>query len=215
VSWASSEWLQHLIATYGIWSVAALVGLESMGIPLPGETALVLAGVYAGTGHHLDISSVIAAAASGAILGDNVGFWLGRKFGYALVLRYGGYIGMPDSRIKLGQYIFLRHGGKVVFFGRFVAYLRVLAALLAGVNRMDWRRFLLANAGGGVLWAGLFGAGAYWFGKVLLHATVPLAAGLLIAGTLLLVWFLLFLRGHELELQDAAERALPGRLRQL
>ena len=213
MTYASSEWLQHLIATYGIWSVALLVGLESMGIPLPGETALVLASIYAGTGHDLDILGVIAAAASGAILGDNIGFWLGRKFGYVLVLRYGRYIGMADARIKLGQYIFLRHGGKVVFFGRFVAYLRVLAALLAGVSRMDWGRFLVANATGGIVWAALFGWGAYCFGKVLLHATGPLAVGLLIAGAILVAWFVLFLRGHQLELQAAAERALPGRLR--
>jgi membrane protein DedA with SNARE-associated domain len=172
----------------------------------------VLASIYAGTGHDLNIFVVIAAAAACAILGDNAGFWLGRKFGYVLVLRYGRYIGLPDARVKLGQYIFLRHGGKVVFFGRFIAYLRVLAALLPGVNRMDWGRFLVANATGGILWAAIFGWGAYWFGKVLLQATGPLAVGLLMASAILLVWFVLFLRGHELQLQAAAERTLPGKL---
>lgn len=213
--WFSSGWLQHLIATYGIWSVAALISLESMGIPLPGETALVLAGIYSGTCHDLSIWGLIAAASAGAIVGDNIGFWLGRKLGYILVLRYGRYIGMPDARIKLGRYVFLRHGGKVVFLSRFVAYLRVLAAVLAGINHMDFGRFLLANAAGGFLWAGVFGWGAYWFGKALLHVPVPIALGLLIVAGLLLVWFVMFLRGHELELQAAAERAYPGRLRPL
>lgn len=92
-----------------------------MGIPLPGETVLVLAALYAGTHHDLSIWGVIASAAAGAILGDNIGYWVGREFGYRLLLRYGAYIGISDSRIKLGQYLFLRHGTKVVFFGRFVA----------------------------------------------------------------------------------------------
>jgi hypothetical protein len=122
----------------------------------------------------------LSRSRSGRLVGDNIGFWLGRKLGYLLVLRYGRYIGMPDARIKLGRYVFLRHGGKVVFLGRFVAYLRVLAAVLAGINHMDWGRFLLANAAGGFLWAGVFGWGAYWFDKALLHVPVPIALGLLI-----------------------------------
>ena len=130
-----------------------------MGIPLPGETVLVLAALYACTHHDLSIWGVIASAAAGAILGDNIGYWVGREFGYRLLLRYGAYIGISDSRIKLEQYLFLRHGTKVVFFGRFVAQLRILTAFLAGENRMDWRRFLLANAAGGILWATLFDLG--------------------------------------------------------
>jgi membrane protein DedA with SNARE-associated domain len=157
VSWFSSEYLQQLISTHGYWFVGLIIGLESMGVPLPGETALVLAALYAGTHHDLNIWGVIASASAGAIVGDNIGYWCGREFGYRLLLRYGSYVGVTNPRIKLGQYLFLRHGSKVVFFGRFVALLRVLAAFLAGVNRMDWRRFLLANAAGGVLWATTFG----------------------------------------------------------
>jgi membrane protein YqaA with SNARE-associated domain len=130
--------------------VALIVGLESMGLPLPGETVLVLATIYAATDPSVNVWLVITAAAVGSIIGDNVGYWLGKKYGYALLRRYGRHIGMSDARIKIGQYLFLRHGGKVVFFGRFVALLRILAAVLAGVNRMPWRGFLLANAGGAV-----------------------------------------------------------------
>ena len=97
--------------------VAALVALESMGLPVPGETTLIAAALYAGTTHELNIVAVVLTAAAGAIIGDNVGFWLGREFGYRLLLRYGARLGLTERKIKLGQYLFLRHGGKVVFWG--------------------------------------------------------------------------------------------------
>jgi membrane protein DedA with SNARE-associated domain len=100
-----------------------------------------------------------------------------------------------------------------VFLGRFIAYLRVLAALLAGLNCMDWRGFLVANAAGGILWALVFGWGAHAFGQALLHVSAPACAGLLVGAAIFLVWCVLFVRGHELELQAEAEKALPGRLR--
>src|SRR4029079_13038149 len=106
------------------------------GAPLPGETVLVIASLFASR-HHLHIAGVIAAAAAGAVAGDNIGYWIGREVGYRLLLRYGSALGVAARRIKLVQYLFMRDGGKVVFFGRFVAVLRVLAAFLAGVNRMD------------------------------------------------------------------------------
>jgi membrane protein DedA with SNARE-associated domain len=180
VEWFSADYLKFLISTYGYWAVGLIVCLESMGLPLPGEAVLVIASLYAGRHQDLHIAGVIAAAATGAVLGDNIGYLLGREFGYRLLLRYGGNVGLSHARIKLGQYLFARHGGKVVFLGRFVALLRVMAAFLAGMNRMDWRHFLLANAAGGILWAAVFGLGAHTFGKVLLQASAPLAAGLLL-----------------------------------
>src|SRR3979409_446726 len=143
--------------------------LESMGIPMPGETALVTAALYAGSTHQIGIASVVLVAATAAIIGDNIGYLIGRSIGIRLVARYGRYVRLDEPRIKVGQYLFLRHGGKVGFFGRFVALLRILAAFLAGVNRMPWRGFLLANAGGAVIWATVFGLGGYLFGKVLLQ----------------------------------------------
>ena len=128
---------------------------------------------------------VIVVAVFGAIIGDNIGYWLGSRYGYALLLRYGGRIGMLEPRIKLGQYLFLRHGAKVVFLGRFVALLRMLAAFLAGLNRMPWRAFLMANATGGVIWAAVFGLGGFIFGKALLqlhHALAPIVFALALAG---------------------------------
>src|SRR5260221_14602181 len=133
--------LTHLLTTYGYWAVLLFVALESTGIPFPGETMLLVAAIYAGTTHRLAIPWVIVAASSGAILGDNLGFWVGREGGYRLLRRYGRYIRLEERRLKLGQYLFMRHGGKVVFFGRLVAVLRAWAGFLAGTNRMRWPRF--------------------------------------------------------------------------
>src|SRR5260370_40812023 len=125
--------------------------LESAGVPLPGETILVSAAAFAGNKHSWDIWSVIAAAAGGAIFGDNIGFWVGREFGTSLLSRWGYLIGLDERKRKLGQYLFARHGGKIVFFGRFVAFLRAFAALLAGAHGLSPLRFLIFNAAGGVV----------------------------------------------------------------
>lgn len=202
-----------LISDYGYPAVALVVGLESVGLPLPGEAILVVSAVYAGTHPDLHISGVIGAAALGAILGGSVGYWLGREFGYPLLLRFGRYVGLTETRIKLGQYLFLRHGGKVVFFGRFVAVLRVLAAFLAGVNRMEWKTFLTANAAGSVLWALVYGVGAYMFGEALFHTARPVTIALVIVGIVIVIVATWYVRSHELELERRAELALPGPLR--
>src|SRR5258708_26747475 len=136
--------------------------LESAGVPLPGETILVSAAAFAGNKHSLDIWYVIAAAAGGAIFGDNIGFWVGREFGTSLLSRWGYLIGLDERKRKLGQYyLFARHGGKIVFFGRFVALLRAFAALLAGANGLSPLRFLIFNAAGGIALAAGVGGGGY------------------------------------------------------
>jgi len=201
-----------LISSYGYWAVAGIVALESMGLPVPGETTLIAAAAYAGTTHRLSIAPVVIAAAAGAIVGDNLGFWIGRGFGYRLLLRYGHYLRLTARRVKLGQYLFLRHGGKVVFLGRFVAVLRALAAFLAGANRMSWSPFLLWNAAGGVAWATLYGLAAYLFGRQVHHLLGRLGLLMLAVALVLGTVGLVFLRRHESKLEDEAERALPGPL---
>ena len=201
-----------LIMKYGSFAVAGVVCLESMGLPLPGEAILIAAAIYAGTTGDLNIVEVIAAATAGAIAGDNIGYWIGREIGFRLLVRYGSYVGLTEARIKVGQYLFHRHGGKIVFFGRFVALLRVLAALLAGVNRMSWPRFFFFNAAGAILWATVFGLGAYMLGEDVEHPTKPAAIALGLAGISLMLAWVLFLRSHEKEIQAEAERALPGPL---
>ncbi len=201
--------LPALVATYGYWFVGGIVALESMGIPLPGETTLVIAAIYAGTTHGLDIAPVVAAAAAGAIVGDNAGFWLGRHIGFPLALKYGRYLRLTESRLKLGQYLFLRHGGKVVFFGRFVALLRILAAFLAGANRMPFPKFLVFNAGGGIVWAAAFGFGAYLLGDGAHRLLGPLGIVALGLALAFMAAAGLFVRRHEARLLIEAARALP------
>src|SRR2546430_12220634 len=204
--------LQQLAPLHGYWVIGLIVGLESLGLPLPGETILVLAAIYAATEPSFNIWVVIAVAAFGAIIGDNIGYWLGSRYGCALLLRYGERIGIIEPRIKLRQYLFLRHGAKVVFLGRFVALLRILAAFLAGLNRMPWRAFLTANATGGVIWAAVFGLGGFIFGKALLqlhHALAPIVFALALAGFFGCGYLI---RRYEDRLTALAERALPGPL---
>lgn len=206
---AIAEFIFH----YGYWAVAASIALESMGLPVPGETTLVAASLAAGSTHQLDIGLVIAAAAAGAIIGDNIAYWIGKEVGYWLLLRYGLKAGITERQIKLGQYMFMRHGGKVVFFGRFFAILRMLAAFLAGVNRMPFLPFLAYNVAGGIVWAALFGTVAYTLGKQITQLQRPLGVALAVVGAITLVATIMFLRRHQAELEDRAEAALPGPLR--
>lgn len=167
-------WIQPLVAQYGLYAVFFIVMLESAGLPLPGETALVLAAIFAGMTGQLDIVHVIVVAAAGAIIGDNIGFTVGRRYGLPLVKRYGQMVGLDDRRLAFGQHMFARHGAKIVFFGRFVAILRIFAALLAGVNHYSWRSFLFYNAAGGIVWATVFGLGGYVFGDAVHHVAGPI-----------------------------------------
>ena len=117
------EWIQPIVAQYGLYAVFLIVMFESAGVPLPGETALVFASIYAGMSGDLEIAQIIASPRTGAIIGDNVGFAVGRRFGLPLVTRYGKMIGLDKKRLAFGQHMFARHGAKIVFFGRFVAVL--------------------------------------------------------------------------------------------
>jgi membrane protein DedA with SNARE-associated domain len=160
-----------LLLDYGLIVLTLLVALESAGIPLPGETALVTAAVLARPEHgKYSLYWVIVAAAGGAILGDNVGYVLGRVGGRKLIertrltRRYAHRVLPPAERF------FERHGAKTVFFGRFIALLRVTAAWMAGVSRMRWWQFFLWNAAGGILWATGVALLAYWAGKAVADA---------------------------------------------
>jgi len=177
--------IAHLVQSYGYYAVFALIALESLGIPLPGESALIAAALYAGTTHHLNIAALAAVAASAAVIGDNAGYWIGKTGGRRLAERYGHYVRLSSARLKVGRYLFARHGVKVVFFGRFVAVLRTYAAFLAGLSAMRWSRFLVANAAGGVLWSGVYAFGAYAVGNAASSIGSMIAiAGLAVASVL-------------------------------
>ena len=193
--------------------MAVIVALESMGVPLPGETGLVTAAVFAGTTHRLSIWIVLIAAAAGAIAGGSVGYFVGRTLGHRFLIKHGPKLHMDERRIKLGQYLFKRHGGKVVFFGRFVAVLRALASLLAGVNYMEPRRFLFFNAIGAVTWALVFGLAAYFLGEELERLRRPAAIGLSVLAVAAVAAGFWFVRRHEAALEAEADKALPGPVR--
>jgi len=126
-----------LVAAYGLWVLFVDITLECVGIPLPGETLLVSAVLYAGSTRGLTIGPVLLVAATAATVGGMIGYMIGRWIGLRLLVRYGKYVRLDESRLKVGQYLFLRHGGKIVFFGRFIDPLRIVAAALAGANRMS------------------------------------------------------------------------------
>jgi membrane protein DedA with SNARE-associated domain len=198
------------VGSYGYGAIALAVGIESVGIPFPGETVLLAAAIYAGSTHHLNILLVVVAATAGAVMGDNLGFWLGRMFGFQLLTRFGGYLRITPPRIKLGQYMFGRYGGPVVFFGRFVAVLRALAAFLAGANQMTWPRFLVFNGAGAIVWAGLYGFGAFAIGKNIHRVAGPIGIAIGLVVLVLLSAGFAFLRRNERCLQEEAEKVLPG-----
>jgi len=202
--------LDSLLATYGYLAVFIFVGVESLGVPVPGETMLVTAAIYAGTTGRLSILWVIVASSAGAIVGDNIGYAIGRTGGYRLLKRYGRYIRLDENRLRLGQYLFRKQGPKVVFFGRFVSVLRIFAAFLAGVNRMHWRLFLIFNAAGGIVWSTIYGVAAFLLGKQLLQLSARVDFVLVIVGVAAIITVIVFLRRNEARLQAEADKAMPG-----
>ena len=203
----------HLIHDYGLVVVAAVIGLESVGFPFPGESALILASIFAGTKHQLNIVSVVLTAASAAVAGQMIGYVIGREFGYWLLLRYGPYVRITEGRIKLGEYLFLRHGGKIIIIARFVPLLRALAGILAGANRMPWRQFMLANVVGACAWSALFGFAAYMLGREVERVAGPLVIVIGVAAVIVIAIGANFVGRHEAQLVAEAERALPGPLK--
>lgn len=204
--------MDHLVATYGLLAVALVVGAESIGVPLPGETILIAAATYAGHTHKLSVWAIFAVSSAAAIIGDNIGFWAGDKGGYALVRRYGHKVHLDEGKLKVGRYLFDRHGGKVVFLGRFVSVLRTYAAFLAGTNRMRWRRFLPANAAGGIIWSAVYTFAAYAIGDTFKKASGKINIVLGICAVVAIMTALAFVRRQTGRLSVKAEAAYPGPL---
>jgi membrane protein DedA with SNARE-associated domain len=208
----SGHTLHDLLGNYGYAAVFLFVGIESLGIPFPGETMVIVAATYAGATHHLTIWLIWLAAAAGAIIGDNIGFGIGHWGGYRLIRRYGHKVRLNEAKIKVGRLIFDRHGGKVVFFGRFVSVLRTYAAFLAGTTRMPYLRFLFFNASGGIVWSGIYAIGFYYLGSALEHVRGPVDYGLGGVAVVAVILFVLWLRRNEKRLEAEAERVYPGPL---
>jgi membrane protein DedA with SNARE-associated domain len=202
----------HLISSYGYLALFVLVALESLGVPLPGETALITASTYAGTTHRLSPWLIFAVAAAAAIVGDNIGYWIGDKGGYRLARRYGHVVRLDERKLKIARYLFDRRGVIVVFFGRFVSVLRTYAAFLAGTSQMRWRRFLPANAAGGIVWSAIYTTAAYFASSALKRVSGPITLIFGIAAVIAIIAILLWIRHQAGKLGARAEAAYPGPL---
>jgi membrane protein DedA with SNARE-associated domain len=208
----STHTLDNLLQNYGYAAVALFVMIESLGVPFPGETMVITAALYAGLTHKLVVWLIWLTAAAGAIVGDNIGFGIGHWGGYRLLIRYGSKVRLDEPKLKVGRLVFDRHGGKVVFFGRFISILRTYAAFLAGTNQMRYWRFLAFNAAGGIVWSGLYALGFYYAGSALKGVRGPVDYGLGGAAVVIVVAFAWWLRRNERKLEAEAERVYPGPL---
>jgi membrane protein DedA with SNARE-associated domain len=183
----------HFFTHHGLPLLFVVVMLESFGVPLPGETALIAFGVLAAEGHY-SILWVIVVAAAAAIVGDNLGYWLiGRWGGRRLFERWGWLRRYSERVLPRAEQLMERYGGRVVFFGRFIAILRFTAAWVAGLGRMHWLKFLVWNAAGGICWATLVGLISYYSGKAAADAIqrYGLYAFAVVAALVVLAWLVL------------------------
>jgi membrane protein DedA with SNARE-associated domain len=188
--------LTRLLQAYTYPVLLLLVLLESLGIPLPGEIALVTAAAYASHGR-ISIIIVIALAAIGASLGGVLGYWIGVKGGLPLITRYGGYIGVRKSHVEKAHAFFERNGSKTILFGRFVAVLRTWASVIAGAACMSFAKFVTYNTLGSVVWAIAFGALGFYFGRDLpmLERNISRASfGVFVVSAIGVVVFLIYKR---------------------
>jgi membrane protein DedA with SNARE-associated domain len=156
--------IPHLVARYGYVVVALLVGAEGVGVPVPGETALITAAVFAARGHLL-LPWVIAASVIGVAAGGSGGYWIGRTAGQAVVTRYGRWIGITPENLEYARAFFAHHGAKAVVIGRFLPIIRILTGIVAGITNMPFARFAAFNALAGLLWSVAFGVLGYEFGR--------------------------------------------------
>src|SRR6266571_482388 len=167
---------------YGYWAVFFGVMLENAGIPVPGETILLIAGYFAATGE-FHIALVMLIAATGAVIGDNIGFAIGHHYGRGILLRFGRFLFLTEKRLKHLEGYFDRYGNKTILVARFITGLRVIAGPLAGASKMPWRIFLVYNISGAILWSVVIATLGYFFGQ-----SLPLLIKWLrLSGTILLV----------------------------
>jgi membrane protein DedA with SNARE-associated domain len=205
------HFLEGALHDYGYIIVFLAICIESMGVPFPGETMLLIASAYAANSGQLDIIGVIGSAAGGAIVGDSLGYWIGREGGRKLIRSYGKFVGLTDERYKKAQDYLKKHGGKAVFFGRFVSIARTWIALLVGAHHLNYVQFLIYNILGGVVWATIYGSLGYVFGQnlPLLEKWIK-GVGLTVTALVLIgVVYLLYMRKKRKKRALAANAANP------
>jgi membrane protein DedA with SNARE-associated domain len=195
---------------YGYAIVFAAIMIESMGVPFPGETMLLVASAYSASTGALGIFGVIGAAAGGAMIGDSLGYWIGREGGRRLIRRYGKFVGLTDDRYQRAQDYLKRHGGKAVFFGRFVSIARTWIAVLVGAHRLNYFQFLFYNILGGIVWATVYGSLGYAFGSnlPLLETWVKRAGITITIAAIGLIIYLIYLRKKRKRAKELSEGPL-------
>jgi membrane protein DedA with SNARE-associated domain len=198
--------LDHLLHEYGYLTVFLGIMLEAVGLPLPGESLMIAAAIFAATRHELNIVALVAVAAAGAIAGDQIGYVIGRCVGFPVLKRWGAKVGLTEERFELGRYLFHHYGGRIVFLGRFVALLRTFAAVLAGANKMPWHSFLVWNALGGIAWTSLYGFGAYLLGDAAKRVSGPMGIALAVVGGAALLAGIVFIKRNEKRLMEEAKQ---------
>jgi membrane protein DedA with SNARE-associated domain len=202
--------MNHLVEMWGYWAVALFVLTEAFGVPLPGETAVVVAGTYAGHSHRLSPWAIFAVASAAALVGGQIGYLLGRSGGYRLVRRWGHKIRLDESKLRVGRYMFDTYGSKVVFLGRFVTVLRTYTAFLAGTSQMRLRRFAVANAASAVVWAGIVTYASYVAGNTLRRTSGAITWILVGLAVVVMAVVFLLARRRAAEFAARAEAAYPA-----
>jgi membrane protein DedA with SNARE-associated domain len=202
------ETLLDLFKSYGYWIVFFGVMLENAGLPVPGETILLAAGFCASLGH-FSVPIVMLIATTGAVLGDNCGYWIGHKVGRGVLLKYGRYVMLSEARFRGMETFFARHGDKTVLAARFITGFRVFTALFAGASGMRWRTFFIFNVLGAISWAVVMTLLGFFFGQSwhLLEQYIK-GAGFLLAGVVALILVVGYLLKRRRRI--AAGRALAG-----
>jgi membrane protein DedA with SNARE-associated domain len=187
------ELLRGFFDQYGYWTVFFALLLENAGIPVPGETVLLFASFLAFDEQELRLRYIILVGIAAATLGDNIGYWLGRKGGRPLLDRYTHLFRIPPSVIQKGEEVFAKHGSVTVFFARFVFGMRIIAGPMAGVLRMDWRKFSIFNFLGAALWVTVisivgFKFGEEWESLVHVMGRVNLVIGVIVLWVIYMAW---------------------------
>lgn len=200
------------LSHYGYWGVGLLVSVETLGLPFPGETALIAAAAYAGQSHKLNPWWIFAVAVAAAVVGNVLGYLIGRKGGFRLARRYGRKIRLDERVLKTGRYILDKQGWKIIFVGRFVVGLRTYMAFLAGTLEMNWWEFFAASSLAAGVWAAAYTTAAYQAGNTLRGLSVALDLAAIGIALVVLAAAVLFMRGRLAKLADKAEQAYPGPL---
>jgi len=205
-----TAYLESLLHTYGYAAIFTLIALENAGLPLPGETILITSAIVAATTGEMNVVAIVLTAAVAAFSGSVAGFTVGRYGERHLLHRYAHRFHIDERDLRLGRYLFQRYGGRVVLVARFVAFLREVDSFLAGINRMDWKRFLACSGTGAAAWAATFGFGAYALGRRI--ETLSTRASVFIGALVLLAAIagFVFLHRNRARLQRQADQFESG-----